>query len=1069
MCDTSDASTKGHTFGATTESTASYGDAAPGTAEAVSPPTRAVENCDSLSSNQRSSSGTEQCRSSGGGLALDSAHIRLQASTANTAPIITTPKATKYLPPHIREQGTPNVLTSSSHLPAVTADISSRSDTNVDDAVKNFEVHTSTHVDTAPTPAAAEGVPIAETQLTQTSDPSLGSTAIPISPSAMTASIPQYRQPGGTGFKRAKKLKQTQTNQHVNNSQGSSGANNTHPQNRSNAWIQTESSTFQCSMGDTQNAPTSSSSNYYDQRPSAYSPNRSNAGPWADQTLMYVIQGHFLDMLPLYVDACITLGEAERIARYEMFAFIQAIVKHTFGNVADISIYGSVETDLALPSSDIDLLVSDYRTTPQQAIQTLSTALLDMKVETLSMLMSEASQHNEEDGREESERGSMKNPHLSPTPPLDGAAPGKEASATGDVVSEKEQYFSPEDLETAEEEYRNQIVKDYTFSKHYTYNPFGGSISAPTELSKGTNTDIVPPPLLPKTASIECFWEGDDDARRDTPQTSEGVAKELSSKSKEFIPPEAGAKSDLVDDLSGHANEEKASTPEPTAPRASYPVQASPAAAQRQVPPYYTFVPTLEGQLFCVQTITSARVPVIKITDKRTMQRADITFGGGEHSRSLHMTQRFLESFPPARPLIIFLKHCVSLLGIGDSAPGGVTSFAIFLMVRHVYNAVVLNPLPKLPVTSTAAGGSPSDGLSVPRQVPDEADAFVEVFQHAVKGKKDGKLDSASFSNLCSTVRSFVGSSEDGAAVPGSIDATADAHTNAAGAVPPGQMEPGPQGMPSASSNRDQMTLSHFFKDFCYYFGCVFNFEAHGIHFSSDGGSEVVSKPFQCARRGQLFHLTSPFDPDYDLTARMSCMREFQWMCEFFSSVIINQWSFYNFLLWITPQTAQHCIFAMRNKVADLQLGHIHRFNSHGQRRSPNRGNANSEDSKSQKSTSSAFYTLPSSSGFQSAQSTGAGVPLHQDPYSFYGPTMPFQTQQADCPPVEAAGYTPNARVPAPQTNNWQAEGSENMTHHDTAYVNQPEGNHSDVVSGSQPADGQTELDVACDSSSQQS
>ncbi|AYU75828.1 Nucleotidyltransferase domain containing protein, putative [Leishmania donovani] len=101
---------------------------------------------------------------------------------------------------------------------------------------------------------------------------------------------------------------------------------------------------------------------------------------------------------------------------------------------------------------------------------------------------------------------------------------------------------------------------------------------------------------------------------------------------------------------------------------------------------HLTYVPVHEGPLFFVQSITATRVPVIKLTDKATGTKVDITFAGGEHWRSMQLTRSLLEVFPHARTLILFLKYCVRSLGAGESEPGGVTSFAIYLMVLHFYN-----------------------------------------------------------------------------------------------------------------------------------------------------------------------------------------------------------------------------------------------------------------------------------------------------------------------------------------------------------------------------------------------
>jgi predicted nucleotidyltransferase len=130
---------------------------------------------------------------------------------------------------------------------------------------------------------------------------------------------------------------------------------------------------------------------------------------------------------------------------------------------------------------------------------------------------------------------------------------------------------------------------------------------------------------------------------------------------------------------------------------------------------HLTYVPVHDGRFFYVQAITATRVPVIKLTDKATGTKVDITFAGGEHWRSMQLTRSLLDIFPQARPLILFLKFCVRSLGVGESEPGGVTSFTIYLMVLHFYNECrkrVISTLEEREAASAAAAAAAMTTMS---------------------------------------------------------------------------------------------------------------------------------------------------------------------------------------------------------------------------------------------------------------------------------------------------------------------------------------------------------------------
>lgn len=1111
-----------------------------------------------------------------------------------------------------------------------------------------------------------------------------------------------------------------------------------------------------------------------------------------DSLLIQVSEMSFLDLLQVYVDCCLDTNEEDYKAKREVFEDVQAVVKSQFGIKADVHIYGSVITNLALPNSDIDLLVTGYHPcSPLETMQTLSAALLEVDEQKLLAMKTarmqaiegkespsqgadsdgeksckgedrqqnveiEASRNTENEERKANQANDasegVKHPVLQATnktnatpifapstiqdvpPPvtpflsmssllqsnLENIVPQEEGFVNPNASSEKELYTLPEELETAEEVYRNQIEKDYTFSAIGDYSALWQSsrstaISASTAHSKGTNTaEVIPAPSVPLMTKIaanekyrgepivDCRSDGTNENKGSisatllATTTSTGSSCSSSSSSSTGTTatsaaslsnsgilhlPRTSAAGSISDAHSGDFSKENLASEEMkiieegkkqqkddptlspentsstgggkgkgnswsnsetlpsfggtfgTSSSANKNVTlnhnnhtSSAAASRAGIPSYYTIVPTVNGVLYRVQTITSARIPVIKITNINTNQRADITFGGGEHFRSLQMTKTLLEVFPPSHDLILFVKHCVARMGIGELTTGGITSFTIYLMVRHLYNILLnyiarryheiethmmeasfphyrsesgvrnnssmrgsgvadgsstnphissmmasslyadnpslpsssvagetfggipppsgifgssaspplplspsmldevdmlasmycrkfgrfhrhqhvservqleerqqqqggslftgslstssdrVNHVPAMPTTEGegnlmtasieenclrsvglhgsppssascpsirisekdgrrregSAGGSKTDesSVSASSEIPFSTSYSVEVEQRRDVEREDGSREEQRSKNRSSdrgssskrTTSPFFAQDsvqKDGEPDMGTNEAVSALHSSCSSpkdpqkdkesshSYPPATLslsptttspqqegsngsallpfqtsgstpaipsttdggsvvgssseaaKPGllPTALSRCSSSssssspctgdkdaekrhidtelpireedpevsamfhyeiaamiiRNHVSFTTILRDFCAYYGCIFNYETQGIHFSPNGTSEVVPKPFLCSRRGQLFHMTSPFDPGYDITARMTCMREFQWMCGYFSAVVIPSFSFYAFLTWLHAPSAIADLYAVRN------------------------------------------------------------------------------------------------------------------------------------------------------------
>nr|CCC92863.1 unnamed protein product [Trypanosoma congolense IL3000] len=309
----------------------------------------------------------------------------------------------------------------------------------------------------------------------------------------------------------------------------------------------------------------------------------------------------FVTTLEIYVDTCLGLRESDRKCRQDFVARLQSITTKSLGPRARLQIHGSITTDLALPSSDIDILVTDYDPlSPLQAIQQLSKAIESITAEEMEALSAKRSGETPVEAEDKHKSGQssdlVENAVVTVTEKIvvDASEVDENMLASNADTGEPDCIAR---VEEEEAEYRLQIERDYVLSTRV----------GPNAAAVGLHSYI-------------------------TPMMSQQLPQ---------FPP----------------------------------------LGRRRL-----YVPTVDGPLYQVQTIISTRVPVIKVVEKMTGFRCDITFAGGEHWQSMQLTNQLLKRYPVSRGLILFLKHCVHQMGIGDSQPGDMTSFAIYLLVLHFFN-----------------------------------------------------------------------------------------------------------------------------------------------------------------------------------------------------------------------------------------------------------------------------------------------------------------------------------------------------------------------------------------------
>ncbi|ESL10487.1 hypothetical protein TRSC58_01780 [Trypanosoma rangeli SC58] len=740
----------------------------------------------------------------------------------------------------------------------------------------------------------------------------------------------------------------------------------------------------------------------------------------------------FVSCLQIYVKTCLGLREADIQARQGFIARVQCIVKKVLGPRAEVRVHGSITTDLALASSDIDLLVVGYEPlTPLQAIQHLSRAILHISEKELNEL--EAEEAGEAGVGVAAGRSSQSCYDTSVVDAAketldDSDAPNASPVELDDVTLEPGAELDAGDpimrMEEEEAEYRSQIERDYVFSTR------AGLTSAAMVNALPTHS--------PKTAAMAL----------------QGYMGPLS-----VAPLQSGLRTPVGE---GGATVELATMPRHYGGTGGHRL----------------YVPTLGGPYFDVQTIISTRVPVIKVVEKSTGMRGDITFAGGEHWRSMQLTNHLLKRYPASRGLILFLKHCVRQMGIGDSQPGGVTSFTIYLLVLHFFNEVSCHLEGFLQqqqqeqqptregrtsvstqwgnegaiANSSGTGDNVSGGVSLSgtRVATSQAQTplstqpaaatpltpswltsyldklflvervFVERFRpyqkeqegkqstasilHNIftflqeelpvdfeeedKGRKADLLEGRTGAKLVTPVGYDAASGEAAlheevllatSEAPGALDVASeqggnddvevcvDSHEDegedgddrsAAADLNPvvevrtsyevgggGLQEREQEENETPEDNKTSLirslalrllstsSLGHLFHDFCFYYGFTFNYDSHGLYFDSLGNSSVVPKPRKCQQRGQHLFMTSPFDDQYDLTARMLHTRAFQELCRMFVPLTTplttisgyggGGCSLQEVLEWISPETAFEELMQVHTAIQQQQRAEV--------------------------------------------------------------------------------------------------------------------------------------------------
>ncbi|CAF5192491.1 unnamed protein product, partial [Rotaria magnacalcarata] len=82
-----------------------------------------------------------------------------------------------------------------------------------------------------------------------------------------------------------------------------------------------------------------------------------------------------------------------------------------------------------------------------------------------------------------------------------------------------------------------------------------------------------------------------------------------------------------------------------------------------------------------IQLLNGATVPIIKLTDRKTDVKVDMSFNMNNGLRSAQLVLRYMEDYPYMKYLVYVLKQYLLQLNLNEVWTGGISSYSLILML----------------------------------------------------------------------------------------------------------------------------------------------------------------------------------------------------------------------------------------------------------------------------------------------------------------------------------------------------------------------------------------------------
>lgn len=92
-----------------------------------------------------------------------------------------------------------------------------------------------------------------------------------------------------------------------------------------------------------------------------------------------------------------------------------------------------------------------------------------------------------------------------------------------------------------------------------------------------------------------------------------------------------------------------------------------------------------------IKVLDKASVPIVKLVDKKTEIKVDISFNMSNGVKSAELIKTYMEQFPVLSKLVYVLKQFLLERDLNEVFTGGISSYSLILMCISFLQVILLN------------------------------------------------------------------------------------------------------------------------------------------------------------------------------------------------------------------------------------------------------------------------------------------------------------------------------------------------------------------------------------------
>ncbi|CAF0728506.1 unnamed protein product [Adineta ricciae] len=258
-----------------------------------------------------------------------------------------------------------------------------------------------------------------------------------------------------------------------------------------------------------------------------------------------------------------------------------------------------------------------------------------------------------------------------------------------------------------------------------------------------------------------------------------------------------------------------------------------------------------------IQIINGATVPIIKLTDRKTDVKVDMSFNMNNGLRSAQLVLHYLEEYPYLKYLVYVLKQYLLQLNLNEVWTGGISSYSLILMLVCFFQTYY-----KKEQNSLYSPFLSSSGMSTPSTKAMKTTSTSSIKTSSTTGTTD---DFSSSTSYPSSSAASCTSSDDNQSCNNNVSDTDDDHfiQNINHTIQP-------------SNTIEQVNLGHMLISFLELYGIYFNYAETGIRVQTPHqpdrpagfiNKEELFKNFCCGHRTiNNLCIVDPFNDKNDIS-----------------------------------------------------------------------------------------------------------------------------------------------------------------------------------------------------------